>query len=167
MSRQRRRRRVAEDPKASGRRRGRNNALRHTQLTHDTPHADAAVPELPVPLRFRAASRTPRSSTTNVAEPTALALLFASAADRFPDASRCSISLSSQAWDQASPNAGPGLSEVKLEANWFETTTATPPRATLDKSKASFAMMRMRSPGSPSKVRRCAATLSTTNSLRS
>ena len=59
----------------------------------------------------------PRSSTTNVAEPTALTELFASVADRFPDASRCSISRSSQAWDQASPKAGPGLSEVKLEAN--------------------------------------------------
>ena len=85
----------------------------HTRHTH----ADAAVPELPVPRRFRDASRTPRSSTTNGAAPTALTLLFASVADRFPDASRCNISRSSQAWDQASPKAGPGLSEVKLEAN--------------------------------------------------
>ena len=85
----------------------------------DTPQAfaDAAVPELPVPRRFRDASRTPRSSTTNGAEPTARTELFASVADRFPDASRCNISLSSQAWDQASPKAGPGLSEVKFEAS--------------------------------------------------
>ena len=89
----------------------------HTHLTHDTPHADAAVPEEPVPRRFRDASRTPLSSTTNGAAPTALTELFASVADRFPDASLESISRSSQAWDQASPKAGPGLSEVRLEAN--------------------------------------------------
>ena len=91
---------------------------RYTHLTHDTPHADdAAVPELPVHRRFRDASRTPRSSTTNVAEPTARTLLFASVADRFPVASRCNISRSSQAWDQASPKAGPGLSEVRFDAS--------------------------------------------------
>ena len=92
---------------------------KHDTLTYtrQTNHADAAVPELPVPRRFRDASRTPRSSTTNVAEPTALQELFASVADRFPDASRCNMSLSSQAWDHASPKAGPGLSELKLEAN--------------------------------------------------
>ena len=117
-SRQRRRRRVADtrSPAAVGADAGTHYDTL-TLHTNDTPHADAAVPELPVPRRFRAASRTPRSSTTNVAEPTALTELFASVADRFPDASRCNMSLSSQAWDQASPRAGPGLSEVKLEAN--------------------------------------------------
>ena len=79
--------------------------------------ADAAVPELPVSRRFRDASRTPRSSTTNGAAPTALTELFASAADRFPDESLESISRSSQAWDQASPKAGPGLSELKFDAS--------------------------------------------------
>lgn len=98
---------------------GADATTRYDTLTYTRHiHADdAAVPELPVPRRFRDASRTPRSSTTNGAAPTALTELFASVADRFPDESRCSISRSSQAWDQASPKAGPGLSEVKFEAS--------------------------------------------------
>ena len=89
-----------------------------TLHTNDTPATSTPPSQPPVPRRFRDASRTPRwadDERSRTDRPHTE--LFASVADRFPDASRCSISRSSQAWDQASPKAGPGLSEVKLEAN--------------------------------------------------
>ena len=97
---------------------GRGGYTRRPHARRRHPTSNPRPPPLPrrvahAPLIHHTAAAPTLASASTPAPPTAWACIA-------PQHQRDS----SQAWDHASPKAGPG-SEVKLDASWFDTTTAT------------------------------------------